>query len=222
MGKNIWVFGDSFSSSFILQNEGECSYNYVKYKGYRPRVFSEIISESLNLDLKDLSKGGSSNQMIFNEFVLNMNGINKNDVCIFGWTQNVRFNVATKTNNLFPIIIGGANEKTYDFIDVPFQSLVDISINRLRYSTYWVEVINYIKVINHILKNNVVYHWTWVKPSDEHQLNWGNYQKEYYDLLIPFKEYPSITVETNKVIDDLHWGEEAHSLFASEIIKKIN
>jgi len=221
MSKNIWVFGDSFSTSFKTQVEGMCSYDYVKYKGYQPKVFSEIISETLNLNLKDYSQGGSSNQGIFNKFALCLNQIDKNDIFIFGWTQNVRFNVATKTNGYLPILLGGADEKTYDFVDIPFQSLVDISNNRLKYSSYWIEVISYIKVINHILKNNTTYHWTWVKPSDEYYLDLGKYQKEYYDLLVPFKHYPSITEETNKLIDDLHWGETAHLLFASEIMEKI-
>jgi hypothetical protein len=221
VGKNIWIFGDSFSTSFKTQIEGMCSYDYVKYKGYQPKVFSEIISETFDLNLKDYSHGGSSNQGIFNKFVLNLNQIDKNDIFIFGWTQNVRFNVATKTNGYLPVILGGADENTYDFVDIPFQSLVDFADNRLRYSSYWIEVINYIKVINHILKNNTVYHWTWVNPSNEYYLGSGNYQKEYYDLLVPFKKYPSITEETNNLIDDLHWGEKAHSLFASEIMEKI-
>jgi hypothetical protein len=221
MEKNIWIFGDSFSTSFKTQFDGTCSYDYIKYKGYYPKVFSEIISETFNLNLKDYSQGGSSNQDIFNKFVLNLNQIDKNDIFIFGWTQNVRFNVATKTNGYVPVILGGADEKTYDFVDIPFQSLVDLANNRLTYSSYWIDVISYIKVINHILKNNIVYHWTWVNPSNEYHLNLGNYQKEYYDLLVPFKNYPSITEETKNLIHDLHWGERAHSLFASEIMEKI-
>jgi len=221
MSKKLWVFGDSFSTSFKIQTEGMCSYDYIKHKGYQPKVFSEIISETLNLNLKDFSLGGSSNQGIFSKFVLNLDQIGEDDIFLFGWTQNVRFNVATKSNGFLPIIIGGADEKTYDFIDIPFQSLVDISMNRLKYSSYWIEVINYIKIINHVLKHNIVYHWTWVKPSNEYFLSSGNYQKEFYDLLIPFKDYPSITEETNNLIEDLHWGEKAHSLFATEIMKKI-
>ena len=99
-----------------------CSYDYIKHKGYQPKVFSEIISETLNLNLKDFSLGGSSNQGIFSKFVLNLDQIGEDDIFLFGWTQNVRFNVATKSNGFLPIIIGGADEKTYDFIDIPFQS----------------------------------------------------------------------------------------------------
>ena len=221
MSKKLWVFGDSFTAPFKLQKEGEISYDYVKYKGYSPKVFSEIISETINVELIDKSVSGTCNQTIFHFFIENIHLINDEDIVIFGWTQNMRFNVATKDNAIFPILIGGANEKMYNFIDVPFESLVDLSINRLKYSVFWTEVTDYVKVVNHILKNNLVYHWTWVEPSNEYELSKGNYQKEFYDLLIPFKKRPSITVETNKNVDDFHWGEEAHKDFASEILNYI-
>ena len=221
MSKKLWVFGDSFTSSFKLQKEGEVSYDYVKYKGYPPKVFSEIISETININLIDKSIAGTCNQTMFHSFVDNINQINDDDIVIFGWTQNMRFNAATKDNRLFSILIGGANEKVYNFIDVSFESLVDLSMNRLKYSVFWTEVTDYIKVINHILKNNLVYHWTWVDPSNDYQLDNDNYQKEFYYFLIPFKKRPSITIETNNLVDDFHWGEEAHKDFAIEILKYI-
>jgi len=221
MSKNLWVFGDSFSASFKLQKEGECSYDYIKHKGYIPKVFSEIISETIKIKLIDKSMGGTCNQTIFNLFVNNMKQINNDDIVIFGWTQNMRFNISTKNNEFFSVIIGGSNEKLFSFIDISFESLVDLSTNRLKYSVFWVEVINYIKVINYILKNNLVFHWTWVEPSNNYRLNDDNYQEEFYNLLIPFKKLPSISIETNNLIGDFHWGEKAHKDFASEILNYI-
>jgi hypothetical protein len=222
MKKKLWIFGDSFSVPFKKQSEGKHSYDYVKYKGYPPKVFSEIISETYNLNLKDFSISGSSNQRIFNSLVSNLNEICDEDILIFGWTQNTRFDIATKDNNYFSVITGGSEGKNFDFIDVPFDSLVDVSSNRLRYSIFWSEVISYIRIINYALKNNKVYHWTWVNPSNDFKLNNGNYQKEFYKLLIPFKKYPSITEETNNVINDFHWGELGHKLFVNDVINHIN
>lgn len=222
MGKNLWVFGDSFSSSFKNKKEDDCSYEYIKHKGYRPKVFSEIISETMSISLFDLSIGGATNQMIFNEFASNLNRFNDDDIFIFGWTQNTRFNVATKENYYLSFIAGGANENTYKSTGIPFQSMVDVSINRLNHSVFWIEVINYIKVINHILKKNKTFHWTWVEPSNKNGLSQGDYQNEFYGLLLPFKKYPSITVETNNLVNDLHWGEIAHTSFSIDLLNYIN
>lgn len=220
--KNLWIFGDSFSKSFDTQEDSGYSHEYVKYKGYTPKIFSEILVEKLDLNLKDYSIGGSSNQKIFNQFVSVLDEIKENDILIFGWTQNIRFDLATKDNDYFSIIMGGSDEHTFNFVDVPFQSMVDISHNRMKYSIYWVEVINYIKVINRIFSKNKIYHWTWVEPSNDFDLNRKGFQKQFYDLLIPFKHYQSITEETNKHIDDLHWGEVAHKEFASNLINIID
>jgi hypothetical protein len=97
-----------------------------------------------------------------------------------------------------------------------------VSDNRLKYSIFWSEIISYIKIINYSLKKNKILHWTWVEPSDDYKLNNGDYQKEFYKLLLPFKKYPSITEETNNIINDFHWGELGHKLFVNDMINHIN
>ena len=56
MSKNkLWVFGDSFSVPFELMKH----IPYIPYKGYVPKIYSEIIANELGYDLMDNSIGGS-------------------------------------------------------------------------------------------------------------------------------------------------------------------
>jgi len=64
--KQLWVFGDSFSVPFEKVKD---EHPYVPYKGYCPKIFSNIISENLNLQLMDRSHGGSSNYDIFHTYI---------------------------------------------------------------------------------------------------------------------------------------------------------
>ena len=67
--KKIWVFGDSFSVPF---KRVENIMPYVKYKGYCPKSYSEIISEELGYELMDKSAGGSSNYDMFHTYIKNL------------------------------------------------------------------------------------------------------------------------------------------------------
>jgi hypothetical protein len=134
------------------------------------------------------------------------------------WKKRVHENIVPVDGKDYKVVI----EKGFSLEHLPRPSHVDVSSNRLRYSIFWSEVISYIRIINYALKNNKVYHWTWVNPSNDFKLNNGNYQKEFYKLLIPFKKYPSITEETNNVINDFHWGELGHKLFVNDVINHIN
>ena len=41
----MWTFGNSMSCSFT--SDLEFAKEYIKYKGYEPKIYSEIISEKL-------------------------------------------------------------------------------------------------------------------------------------------------------------------------------
>ena len=79
----------------------------------------------------------------------------------------------------------------------------------------------YIKLINFTLKNNKIIHWTWVEPSNKFFTDEKQYEKTYYDLLEPYKKYLLIKEETNKEIDDFHYGEIAHLELSEDLYKKI-
>jgi hypothetical protein len=213
--KNLWVFGDSFSVPFKkIENESP----YISYKGYCPKIYSNIISEELGLNLMDMSMGGCSNQSIVHKYIKNIDLINPNDTVIFGWTQPIRFRIGSKRNDFYDVIIAVAPHMQ-EFIDMSIDSLNDITINRSKYSIFWDELIDYVNLINKTLKCKSIHHWTWVNPTDKIDTNL--YESQFYDLLLPFKKYSSVREETNGIIDDFHYGELGHSQLAKDLLSKI-
>ena len=49
----LWTFGDSFTDFFYPPDKSEIHWRqkYIKFKGYTPKVYGEIIAEKLNLNL---------------------------------------------------------------------------------------------------------------------------------------------------------------------------
>ena len=216
--RNLWVFGDSFSVPFKkIENE----HPYVPYKGYCPKIFSNILSEELDLNLMDMSAGGCSNQSILHTYIKNISKINSNDILIFGWTQPIRFRIASKRNDFYDVIIAVAPHMK-EFIDMSIDTLNDITINRSTHSIFWDELNDYITVINESSKNSLIFHWTWVEPTKEIDNN--IYESKFYEQLTPFKKYKTVREETNGDVDDFHYGEVGHKELADDllvIIKKM-
>lgn len=168
----LWVFGDSFTQTFKshFKTNNDWSTKYREFKrnksilgGNIPKNYSEIISDSLNIELENHGIGGCSNQTIFDNFLQCVSQIKPNDYVIFQWSSISRFRIATEAN-FFRDVVGDINHPPQND-DVSNQTCSEIAINRQTYSVYWNEIENYIKVIKMILKNNI-YHWTWVDPNE--------------------------------------------------------
>lgn len=210
MYKNLWIFGDSFSVPFIkVKNE----HPYVPYKGYIPKIFSEIISENFNCNLYDCSHGGSSNYDIFHSFIKEIDNINDNDLLIFGWTQTIRFRIASKRNDFYDVIIAVV-EQMKDLVDVPSKSLFDITLNRSNNSIYYDELCDFIQIIKKSKPNCKILNWTWVEPSFN-----DTYENNFYKLLIPYKKYQTVKDETKGNINDFHYGELGHLELSQDLLK---
>lgn len=210
--RNLWVFGDSFSVPFKkIENE----HPYVPYKGYCPKIFSNILSEELDLNLMDMTIGGCSNQSILHTYIKNMTKIKSNDILIFGWTQPIRFRIASKRNDFYDVIIAVAPHME-EFIDMSIDTLNDITINRSTHSIFWDELNDYITVINESSKGSLIFHWTWVEPTKE--INSNIYESKFYEKLLPFKKYKTVREETNGDIDDFHYGEMGHKELADDLL----
>lgn len=207
---NLWVFGDSFSVPFKrMENE----HPYVPYKGYCPKIFSDILSEKLNLNLKDCSHGGSSNYNIFHTFIKNVDQIKDNDIIVFGWTQTIRFRIASKNNNFYDVIISVIENMKHLF-DIPSKSLYDITFNRSNNTIFYDELCDYIKIIKTSKPSCKILHWTWVEPTFNDE-----FENNFYDLLIPFKKYKTVREETNYEVDDFHYGEVGHDELSKDLLK---
>ena len=208
--KNLWVFGDSFSVPFERVKD---VHPYVPYKGYDVKIFSELLCKKLNLNLIDCSHGGSSNYDIFHTYIKNIERIKNDDIVIFGWTQVIRFRIASKRNDFYDVIIAVV-EHMKELVDVPSKSLYDITFNRSNNSIYYDELCDYVKIIKESKPNCKILNWTWVEPVFN-----DVYENKFYDLLIPYKKYKNIREETNGEVNDFHYGEVAHRDLYEDLLK---
>ena len=213
--RNLWVFGDSFSVPF---KKIEDVHPYIPYKGYCPKIFSDILSEELDLNLIDMSVGGCSNQTILHTYIKNVNKIKSDDILIFGWTQPIRFRIASKRNDFYDVIIAVAPYME-EFIDMSIETLNDITINRSTHSIFWDELIDYVNIINKTSNESLIFHWTWVEPTKNIDTN--VFENKFYNLLEPFKKYKTVKEETNGDIDDFHYGEVGHIELANDLLDRI-
>jgi hypothetical protein len=212
----LWTFGDSFTDFFYPPDKSEIHWRqkYIKFKGYTPKVYGEIIAEKLNLNLINLGMGGVDNSHILEMFCKVVDKIKEDDILIFGWTNQSRFRLVNKHNqwghfNTEPINDKGffSHKKFETFEFISENTVQELLINRTNV-LYMLEIRNWIKLINFSTKNKII-HWTWCPDLSK------------CGIIRP-KGYKSIKEETNGVVDDGHWCEDGHIEFADFLINLIN
>jgi len=187
----LWTFGDSLTAPF--DKKYEWSRNYLQWKGYDPKVYPNLISEKLNLQLNNLAIPGSDNYSIFQTFCNISHKIKKDDVVIFGWSSPIRFRLATKYNT-WKTFIPNYSENQADIEGVSPESINEILLNRenLNFSE---EVNSWIKLIETFLGDIKNVQWT----TFDHRLN-----------AHMIRNLQTIRVETNGEVDDGHFSEKGH------------
>lgn len=204
MKKTLWLFGDSFTQSFI-NNTNEWATQYVEWKEYAPKVYGEIISDKMGMELVNLGRGGSDNYSIFQSICDSSNLINSNDVIIIGWSSCTRFRLVNKWDD-WKSIIPMFDRNMSNLEDVSNTTLEEVLINRTKVK-YAHEVHSWIKLLNLTFSNNLIIHWS---PLDR------IVSKNYIGNLT------NITKETNGLINDGHYGEVGHLQLATIFIDMIN
>jgi hypothetical protein len=161
----LHVFGDSFTQTFKSHITGGSAWGnkYMDYIGEVPENYTELIANHFDYDLYNHAVGGCSNYTIFDKFFENRKNISQGDIVIFGWTAINRFRIANHQNRYVDILPNTPHPKQND--DVDLRTTQEIAINRDSYSIYWKELEQFVKIINELLKNNIVYHWSWSLPS---------------------------------------------------------
>ena len=161
----LHVFGDSFTQTFKSHRNGGSAWGnkYMDYIGEVPENYTELIANHFDYDLHNHAVGGCSNYTIFDKFFENRKNISQGDIVIFGWTAINRFRIANHQNRYVDILPNTPHPKQND--DVDLRTTQEIAINRDSYNIYWKELEQFVKIINELLKNNIVYHWSWCLPS---------------------------------------------------------
>lgn len=212
----LWTFGDSLTDFYYPPSPKfrHWRHEYTEWKGYNTKVYGEIIAQKLNMNLVNKAKGAHCNSFIFEEFCKVSNQIKKDDIVIFGWTNQQRFRLSDKNNNWVYFNTNPTDDSAFFLQGEPSNlkllsksTITEILINRI-YSVYSIEICNWINLINHTLKDIIVFHWSWSDYDNECDI--------YHA-----KGFKTIKDETNGYIDDAHWCEQSHFDFANIILDKI-
>lgn len=199
----LFVFGDSFSEKW------DDSSPYSGWKGYTPKVYSEIISERLGIEQFNYAQSGWSNYDIFQSVCKNIDKISDGDIVIIGWSGLSRFRLANpkfgnwlqfqpnswKLNKEANLLWEGISESTID----------EILYNRSNFELYKEEIRDYVKLLSKTFEKNIFVNFTW----------------SVWDWELKEIPYQTIRTESNGEIDDWHWSEKGHLDFSDWVLDKI-
>lgn len=211
----LWIFGDSFSVPFWKEGDTSWRADYVNWKGYIPKCYAELIADTLNLKCINLAKSGSDNYTILDSIIPYLNAIKQTDIIIVGWSNTLRFRVANKLNTfttIHPKVLDKIFEqnKNQQKFELSNSAITEFSINRDN-PIYIDELNNYIKLLNFTFSNHVIIHWS-------------PFELDKFGLLTTTPSLSNLETtsqETNKIVKDNHFSENAHKLIAEQLIDVI-
>jgi len=200
--KRLFIFGDSFSQTFKSHKESNSSWflRYYNHINEVPIHFSEIISNTLDFELINLSVGGSSNYTIFDKFLLNYENINEDDFVIIGWTSINRFRIATQTNEFVDVLSFTSNPQQHD--DVSLVTSHEIAINRDNHNIWWSEIDNFVKIISKLSKSKNIFHWTWESPKTEISYNIWSKNDIQNNIVMIAKNWKNIDIDVKTAVSN--------------------
>jgi len=214
----LYTFGCSYTQDFIDNKIP----NYIDYRNFRggtfPLTWPEILSNKLNLDLKNYGRGGGGNNLIFQTLCNNINEIKKDDVVIIQWTYVHRYMwVDMKRNSWSHYGAGPLNGDT----GISEATHEEVIFNRT-HPLYVNQIYEWMKLIDTLSKSIEfeVYYWSGdrdlIYPLDESEKK----DKKYLLGDLKISRYETIFEEIFKLggktikeeTNDLHFGESAHKI----------
>lgn len=198
--KTLWIFGDSFSAPLSHKLNRYWSSEYIRYLGYHPSIFPELISRDLDLYLKNVAEPGIGNESILDMISLNLKKIKKDDLVIIGWSAPTRWRFVEEDS--WKVV--GAFQTESDVLNNV--TIEQISQNRL-HSLYEEELFHRAELVNKALgyPNSYVYHWTW-------------YPIQSYSLIHRIRG-ERIKDETKGELEDNHFSKNTHKILSKKIIE---
>ena len=220
----VWSFGDSMTA--VLNGLPEEPSPFRQWLGRDAKDTATFVAEEFGFESKNLALGGSSNTAIFHQFISQLKNIQSGDILIFGWTVIARYRIGVKVNQSDKIaswktiwVQGLSNIPEYECVDGSYitkEIAEQIILNRSELGDlYGSEVNEWIDFINDWakLKGVKVIHWSWCDKNmgGEQNLNLS------FDVIL----YTTMSIETENVVKDGHYGEIGYKELADDIIKYI-
>lgn len=192
----LFTFGDSFTEGY--DDHSIWSKNYINWKGYKPKLFSEIVSEKLNFELVNYGVGGNDNYTILESFLKHYKEIGEDDFILINWSSTERFRIVTKSEKWLSMVPNFKN--ILSDIDITEKTIEEIFINRT--SPKYVDEVN---------------HWIgYLKLTNKRIVQWTPFNNK---LKCEFLGgYNTITNETQNKLIDGHFSEKGQKQLAEDII----
>ena len=206
----IWTFGDSYTAPFAPDpNLNDWRNKYCDWKGYVPKVYGDVISETLGMPLKNLGEGGTDNRTILDSIIDSLGTIKDDDIIIIGWSSVLRFRLVN-TSNKFQAVLPSIPRKIYKNLgfDVSPSTLEDILLNR-SHINYIKEHNKIIKMIRFLFKNNRIIQWS---PFCMNNCSDG---MKVENIILPIF---NIRDESEGDVDDGHFSEKTQRELAEKFL----
>jgi len=202
MKNTIWAFGDSFTEGY----KGDWGNEYINWKGYKPKNYTEILAEKFDMDLINLGKGGSDNYTIFENFCKNINNFKKDDIVIINWSSVLRFRLVDN-KNYWKVFMPESLQNNIINYSVSYDTISEILINRDSH-LYIEEINSKILLLNSIKKDYKLFQWTYANDGKLNTTYIGHCEK--------------IFNETNGELSDGHYSERGNLELADYLMNVID
>lgn len=222
----VWAFGDSMTKYFGQGAYGENPYE--RWLGREAKHACDIVGEHFSYEVINKGEPGSSPNQIFSDFLKEHKNIKTGDIVIIGWSPIMRYRIAKNNDGKYGKLIVWAQIWPAGFTPSLEKSCIDgtylteevanhLILNRYEFRHLYSEEINeWISFIKEWaeLKGVRIVIWSWCDKNfgGEHSIN----------LDIPERKRTDISKETNKIVNDGHYGEIGMRELADEIIEYLN
>jgi hypothetical protein len=206
MKQKIWTFGDSYTSAF---KDMEWADQYTKWKGYVPKVYGELISDWLNIELSNKGTGGFDNYSILQMVCNHVDKINSEDIIIIGWSNVIRFRLVNDLGSWCRVLSNySRNYPAFVANDISDNTINEILVNR-EHPLHLTEIRSWIKLLDFTFHKNTIIHWSpFHNNISNHSFGCAKYEK--------------IRFETNGKLDDGHFSETGQFDLAKDLMEIIN
>ncbi len=215
----VWAFGDSMTAP--ISGDGP----YTEWLGRESKDYCKFVAEEYSMLSENKGVAGSSCNQIFADFLKYQKEIQSGDILIIGWSPVMRYRLAKqrpdKTMMWQQIWAagwhGGIEEACVDGTCVTKEVAEHIILNRYEFSDFYSDEINdwgfFIKEWAKLKGVKVVF-WTWCDSTfgGKHNIN----------VDIPIRTRTDMSVESDGIVKDGHYGEVGHKELADEIVEYLN
>ena len=125
----LFTFGCSFTEDF----ETSSALLYKNYKDFRggkfPDSWPKILSNKLNLELKNYGEGASGNEQIFHEICKRCDEFKKGDIIIVEWSFVERYRIAVDNNQWLKIGVGNVPDNSPISNELHLEMILNRTLN---------------------------------------------------------------------------------------------